>query len=148
MITLNYPVILSHRHSATVSLEPYPIYPSTFSSFRIVFHAVSLKVRFQSKIRWQSPKIDQTINTGEFLSARQKKTFESVLGKFDRRMQILFLSNDTRRKAGGNLLLISMLPRAAAKTKTKIICSTNNSKQSFHALGERGLQTHLNYSML
>ena len=95
-------------------------------------------------------KIGNTIKTEEFLSARQKKTFESVLGKFDRRMQILFLSNDTRRKAGGNLLLISMLPRAAAKTKTKMICSTNNSKKRVlvHALGERGLQTHLNYSML
>lgn len=64
-------------------------------------------------------KIGYTIKTGEFLSARQKKTFESVLGKFDRRMQILFLSNDTRRKAGGNLLLISMLPRGSSQNKNQ-----------------------------
>lgn len=64
-------------------------------------------------------KIGNTIKTGEFLSARQKKTFESVLGKFDRRMQILFLSNYTRRKAGGNLLLISMLPRGSSQNKNQ-----------------------------
>ena len=57
LITRNYPVILSHRRSTTVSLETYPLYPFVLSQFN---HLDSKLIKF---IKHFNPWFLPTIST-------------------------------------------------------------------------------------
>ena len=102
MIVLNYPVILSHRRSTTVSLETYPLYSFIrfIATFVIatIFHWPNNEETYQSgeNERFRSVEnLDRRITITTYQSAKSEK--KTLLKKEKETREKMLLETTQRR---------------------------------------------------